>query len=60
MRVEIERRVKPGDPARGATWAAKQLAMREPWKSIVRKDSDPTEALRKAYQTFKNEKWART
>ena len=31
--------------------------MREPWKSIVRKDSGPTEALRKAYQTFKNEKW---
>src|SRR5512139_2938051 len=48
--VEIKRLVKRGDPARGFTWAAKQLANREPWKSFVGKNSNPGEALRKAYQ----------
>jgi hypothetical protein len=57
--VEIERLVKPGDPALGVTWAAKQLAKREPWGSLVGKKSNPGEALRKAYQDFKDDRFAR-
>jgi hypothetical protein len=62
--VEIERLVKPGDPAFGVTWACKQLAKREPWKSFLEtRESeatgpDPAEAMRQVYARFRNHKWA--
>ena len=52
------------DPDHGVAWAAKQLAKREPWKTFVKaKESgrtctNPAEALRKAYYSFKGNGWA--
>jgi hypothetical protein len=61
--VEIERLVRPDDPAYGAAWAAKELVKREPWRSFMkRSDPDPerqAEALRKAYFDFRYDDWAR-
>jgi hypothetical protein len=58
--VEIERlAADPDDPARGAAWAAKQLATREPWRSFMNGNLDAAEALRKAYFGHRNDDWAR-
>jgi hypothetical protein len=62
--VEIERLVEAGNSNRSVSWAAKQLAMRAPWKSFIEsrdtKDlsNDPAEVLRTTYQRFKNNGWA--
>lgn len=62
--VEVERLVKPGDPAHGVEWACQQLAKHEPWASFLEiKESsitspDPAEALRQIYYGFRDEKWA--
>ena len=62
--VEVERLMRPNDPAYGAEWACKQLAKREPWASFIEeKESrtsspDPAEALRKKYFNFRNDKLA--
>jgi hypothetical protein len=61
--VEVERLIKPNDPAHGVEWACKQLAKREPWKSFLEaKESgtlgpNPAEALRKIYFDFRGEIW---
>jgi hypothetical protein len=62
--VEIERIARPEEPDHGVAWGAKQLAKREPWKTFVKaKESgrtwpDPAEALRQAYYSFKDNRWA--
>lgn len=64
--VEIERLIKPKSKAYGPTWAAAQLAKREPWKSFIKaNDADatnpnPAEVLRKNYEEFKNHLMAKT
>ena len=56
--VEIDRLVRPDDPAHGLSWAAEQLAQREPWKSFLEiKDAKETSPdrenpSRKAYYEF--------
>jgi fatty acid-binding protein DegV len=35
--VEVERLIEEGNSNHGASWAAVQLALREPWKSFVEK-----------------------
>jgi hypothetical protein len=61
--AEVER-VKRDDKTHGVEWACKQLAKREPWRSLleaketVNSTPDPAEALRKIYYEFRNEKWA--
>ncbi len=62
--AEVERITRTKNATRGVTWACKQLAKTEPWKSFLdRKDSsfdsaDPAEALRKTYYGFKCDRWA--
>ena len=56
--VEIERLVRPGDPAQGPAWAAKKLAKREPWRSFMSDQMDAAEALRKAYFDHRDDDWA--
>jgi hypothetical protein len=60
--VEVERRVRPGDPSHGVDWACGQLAKREPWNTFLSKNKkdhpDPGEALRRAYYNFKDDRWA--
>jgi hypothetical protein len=56
--VEIERLVKPDDPMHGDTWAAKQLSIKEPWKSFLKLSKNPAEVLRRAYYDFGKDKWA--
>lgn len=62
--AEIERLVKPGDPAHGVEWACNQLAKREPWASFLEiKEGgtlgpDSAEALRRVYYDFRSDKWA--
>lgn len=62
--VEIERLMRPNDPAHGVEWACMQLKGREPWKSFLDKiesdfsSPDPQEALRQIYYGFRNNRWA--
>ena len=56
--VEIERLVKPDDPMHGATWAAKELSTKEPWKSFLKLSEDPAEVLRREYYDFRDAKRA--
>ena len=62
--VEMERLIVPGSKPHGPTWAAEQLATREPWRSLLDTASDgfnapnPAEAIRKQYAIAKNDKWA--
>jgi len=62
--VEVERLIRPNDPAHGVEWACSQLAKREPWASFIEeKESgtispDPAEALRQIYFDFRGDKWA--
>lgn len=62
--VEIERLKRSDDPDHGVSWAAIQLANREPWKSFLESSKsgssspDPAGALRKAYYDFKDDRWA--
>ncbi len=63
--VEVERLVKPNDPAYGVEWACRQLAKREPWLSFVEekegdnRSPDPAEALRKIYFEFRDHRLMR-
>ena len=59
--VEVERIQVKGEQKKPVTWACKQLAKQERWLNILsqRNDStgfasDPAEALRKAYNSFKD------
>jgi hypothetical protein len=62
--VEIERLSK--DKKNDIKSAAKKLSRREPWKSFVEAKNDdasspdPAETLRKEYNAFRNNKWAKT
>lgn len=62
--VEIERLVRPNDPAHGVEWACNQLSKREPWASFLEAKEggtlgpDPAEALRQIYFDFRSDKWA--
>lgn len=62
--VEIERLTERAGTARRVSWAAKQLAKREPWKSFIESketgqtNPDPAEVLRNAYQDFKGDRFA--
>lgn len=62
--VEVERLMRPDDPAYGVEWACTQLSKREPWASFIEKKEsgtlapDPTEALRQTYYDFRNDPWA--
>ena len=62
--VEVERLMRPKDPAHGVEWACKQLAKREPWTSFLEAKEggtlgpDPAEAMRRIYFDFRGEKWA--
>jgi hypothetical protein len=63
--VEIKRLIKPKSKEYGATWAATQLAKREPWKSFIEAkdtedtDANPAEVLRTKYAAFKDDTFAR-
>lgn len=62
--VEVERLIEEGNSNHGASWAAAQLALREPWKSFVESrdeegvSKNPAEVLRTKYQRFKGNPWA--
>lgn len=62
--VEVERLIRPNDPAHGVEWACKQLAKREPWASFLEAKEvgtlghDPGEALRQIYFDFRGDEWA--
>lgn len=63
--VEVERLVRPDDPAHGVEWACKQLSKRKPWASFLEAKEggtlgpDPAEALRQIYFDFRGDKWAK-
>lgn len=63
--VEIERRLGRREQKKSVTWACKQLSKQERWLNILSERngsadfaSDPAEALRKAYHSFKNKPMA--
>lgn len=62
--VEVERLMRPNDPAHGVEWACKQLSKREPWASFLEEKGsgtlgpDPAEALRQIYFDFRGDKWS--
>jgi hypothetical protein len=65
--VEIERLVEPGNRKRSATWAARELAERQPWGDFLAKadadpedpeeaPKDPAESLRRRYSRVRHSK----
>jgi hypothetical protein len=62
--VEVERLMRPNDPAHGVEWACKQLSKREPWASFLEAKESGTlgpnlaESLRQVYFGFRGDKWA--
>jgi len=61
--AEVERTIKPGNDY-GVSWATKELAKKEPWKSFIKEkggslDSDPSEVLRQIYYNSVNIKFAK-
>lgn len=62
--VEVERLMRPNDPAHGVEWACEQLGKREPWASFLEAKEngtfgpDPAESLRQIYFDFRGDKWA--
>jgi hypothetical protein len=65
--VEIERLVEPGNRKRSATWAARELAGRQPWGDFLAKadadpedpdeaPKDPAESLRRRYSRVRHSK----
>jgi len=62
--VEVERLMRPNDPAHGVQWACEQLSKREHWASFLEAKEngtfgpDPAESLRQIYFDFRGDKWA--
>lgn len=62
--VEVERLVRPNDPAHGVEWACNLLSKRERWASFLEAKErgtlapDPGEALRRIYFDFRDDNWA--
>ena len=58
--VEMERLIDPTNSAKGASWAARQLAKTSHWKSFVGTKTssatspNPAEVLRKQYRVFRD------
>jgi hypothetical protein len=55
--VEMERIIVPNSKPRGITFAATQLAKKEPWKSFV-KGANKAETIRIAYTKGRNDPWS--